>query len=389
MVHNVIWQERRDRRASLSAVIYECLHISHLTLRISQFIAFRFTLLLILFLLTACFPPPLPRVLKIGLVAPFEGRYRYIGYDAIYAARLAVREINVAGGVGGWRLALVAYDDRADPELARSVARNLATDLEVVGVIGHYRQQTTEVAAPIYGAVETSLLVISAWITKTTAPAWHLAPSPRKMAEAMVAAGGGSDPNAISESRSVAYWGVDPLVSELEDVAALYGYRQLPIAPQLVLNRLDPILAAERLQQWASEDWSGMCVGGPELAAADFGTVVGEAGAGTRFITPYPFPRDIPDSEAWRAAYLAVGPHVPDPGPYALPTYEAVYLLAAAIAEAAEHGHVDRAGLAAVLPYVQRTGMLGHIAWDTDSYWSAALLYTYAWDQHAAHLVMP
>lgn len=56
--------------------------------------------LTILVLLTACVPK-LPRVIKIGLVAPFEGRYRYVGYDAIYAARMAVQEINAAGGAGG------------------------------------------------------------------------------------------------------------------------------------------------------------------------------------------------------------------------------------------------------------------------------------------------
>ena len=50
-------------------------------------------------------------VVKIGLVAPFEGRARAVGYDAIYAARLAVREANAAGGIGGYRLAVVALDD--------------------------------------------------------------------------------------------------------------------------------------------------------------------------------------------------------------------------------------------------------------------------------------
>ena len=38
-------------------------------------------------------------VIKIGLVAPFEGRFRAIGYEAVYAARLAIREINARGGV--------------------------------------------------------------------------------------------------------------------------------------------------------------------------------------------------------------------------------------------------------------------------------------------------
>ncbi len=52
----------------------------------------------------------MPTTVKIGLVAPFEGSYRSIGYDAVYAARLVVREINATGGIDGVRLELVAYD---------------------------------------------------------------------------------------------------------------------------------------------------------------------------------------------------------------------------------------------------------------------------------------
>ncbi len=52
-------------------------------------------------LLTGCqFPGTVRPTVKIGLVAPFEGRYRYVGYDVIYAVRLALHEANAAGGVG-------------------------------------------------------------------------------------------------------------------------------------------------------------------------------------------------------------------------------------------------------------------------------------------------
>jgi len=89
-------------------------------------------------------------VVKVGLVAPFEGRYRAVGYDAIYSARLAVREINAAGGIGGRRVALVALDDRGDLELARQAAATLAVDPGVVAVVGHYLTDTTDSAADIY-----------------------------------------------------------------------------------------------------------------------------------------------------------------------------------------------------------------------------------------------
>ena len=93
-------------------------------------------------------------VIKIGLVGPFEGRNRAIGYDAIYSARLAVRELNEAGGINGQRVALVAFDDSGQPDLAVAVARSLALDPDVVLVVGHWLTETTAVSAPIYAAAD-------------------------------------------------------------------------------------------------------------------------------------------------------------------------------------------------------------------------------------------
>jgi ABC-type branched-subunit amino acid transport system substrate-binding protein len=73
-----------------------------------------------------------------------------VGYDAIYAARLAVRERNAAGGVRGYRVELVAYDDGGDAQAATERARQLALDPQVVAVIGHYGVDTTRAAWNIY-----------------------------------------------------------------------------------------------------------------------------------------------------------------------------------------------------------------------------------------------
>ncbi len=104
----------------------------------------------ILFLASCVFPGSTAPVVKFGLVAPFEGRYRPVGYDAIYAARLAVRERNAAGGVGGYRVELVAYDDGGDAQAAIERARQLALDPQVVAVIGHYRVETSRAAWDVY-----------------------------------------------------------------------------------------------------------------------------------------------------------------------------------------------------------------------------------------------
>lgn len=89
-------------------------------------------------------------VVKIGLVGPFEGENRAIGYDAIYSARLAIRQANENGGVGGYRVALVALDDFGEPEIAAENAEALVIDPSVMAVLGHWLPETTRAADPIY-----------------------------------------------------------------------------------------------------------------------------------------------------------------------------------------------------------------------------------------------
>jgi ABC-type branched-subunit amino acid transport system substrate-binding protein len=89
-------------------------------------------------------------VVKIGLVGPFEGRNRDIGYDVIYSARLAVRQINELGGIGKYRIALVAQDDFGDPEVAQQIAETYLNDPQVVAVIGHWLPETSNATQQVY-----------------------------------------------------------------------------------------------------------------------------------------------------------------------------------------------------------------------------------------------
>lgn len=109
------------------------------------------------FFLFACIPVSRP-VVKIALVAPFEGRYRNVGYEVIYAVRLAVREANASGGAAGYSIELLALDDSGDAEAAVEQARKIATDPQVVGVIGHWLGANTTAAAPEYEVAGLPLL---------------------------------------------------------------------------------------------------------------------------------------------------------------------------------------------------------------------------------------
>ncbi len=126
---------------------------------------------LIFFLLTAC--AGVDPVIKIGLVGPFEGADRAVGYDVIYSARLAVREMNAAGGIAGYRVSLVALDDSGDVGLARETAVSLTLDPSVVAVVGHWTPDTTNAALPVYAEAGLPFIAAGDGVFGTAVPAQY------------------------------------------------------------------------------------------------------------------------------------------------------------------------------------------------------------------------
>ncbi|RME85899.1 MAG: ABC transporter substrate-binding protein, partial [Caldilineae bacterium] len=74
------------------------------------------TALLLLLALSGCNAPAAPPVVKLGLIAPFEGPSRPLGYSILYAVRLRLQMWNRQGGSP--RVELVALNDDGDPDLA-------------------------------------------------------------------------------------------------------------------------------------------------------------------------------------------------------------------------------------------------------------------------------
>jgi branched-chain amino acid transport system substrate-binding protein len=327
---------------------------------------------------------------KIGLVAPFEGRYRYVGYDVIYAVRLALNEANAAGGVGGYGIELVAYDDGADPDQAAEQARKLDVDPDVVAAIGHFREDTTEAAFPKYLSGGLPLLAPGALdptVTERDGPAYRLGPPAELLAEALLeslsAAGserpalattGGPLGAALLEAASV---------SPLEPVTVVSpgvdGWLEQTLAADVdtLLCDAPPVTSGEMARALREAGWQGTIVGGPELAATDFEAIAGAAAKRTTYVTPWPRPADIPSSEPFAAAYRQLSGGTP-PGPLALAAYEATWVLIEALErDLAAHGTPSRAGLAGALAETDRIGLLGRIRFSPDRSWHEAPLYTY------------
>ncbi len=280
----------------------------------------------------ACVPVTRP-VAKIGLVAPFEGRYRDIGYEVIYGVRLAVREANAAGGVGGYTIELTALDDGGESGQSAEQARKMAADPAILGVIGHWLDQTTHNAAPVYADEGLPLLATTlAALPPRTLRLW-LTPGVIESA----AAGGVLCPLPCDN---------------LEDLEWLRTTRaQQPMAP----------------------------VFGPPLwGQFQFAALAGPLAEGAQFAAAAPYPADSTDSD-FADRYRAISNGV-DPGPNAVLAYDAANLLFAAFRVSTKLGETPtRGGMSSALAGVQYSGLSGPISFGADGSWAEARAWIYAW----------
>mgnify|MGYP001187627568 CR=1 FL=1 len=88
-------------------------------------------------------------VLKIGLLAPFEGARRQQGYHLLPAIRAATPEL-----VQGRRVEWVILDTQGDPDIAAQRARELLVDPAVLAIVGPLLPATVEAVAPVIAGGE-------------------------------------------------------------------------------------------------------------------------------------------------------------------------------------------------------------------------------------------
>jgi branched-chain amino acid transport system substrate-binding protein len=119
----------------------------------------------------AAAPAPAVETVKIGHVAPLTGEIAHLGKDNENGARLAVDEINDAGGIKVGdktvKLELVAEDDKADPKEGTLAAQKLV-DAGVVAVVGHLNSGTSIPASKIYSDANITQISPSATNPKYT-----------------------------------------------------------------------------------------------------------------------------------------------------------------------------------------------------------------------------
>lgn len=72
----------------------------------------------------------------VATINPLSGALGPVGLALENAARLAVRDVNAAGGVGGKKLCLVSCDDRTDPAGAVELAQEVIRSFDPIAVNG-------------------------------------------------------------------------------------------------------------------------------------------------------------------------------------------------------------------------------------------------------------
>jgi ABC-type branched-subunit amino acid transport system substrate-binding protein len=114
--------------------------------------------LLVLALAAGCGTAKPGSISRIALLAPFEGRYREVGYNAYYAVKLALSDY------GRNDIEFVAVDDGGSVQSAVRRARALTNDplLKAVIVMGYNAtDQATQVAFK-----NIPVLIVGDWVTK-------------------------------------------------------------------------------------------------------------------------------------------------------------------------------------------------------------------------------
>jgi branched-chain amino acid transport system substrate-binding protein len=89
--------------------------------------------------------------LALGLIAPLSGPLANIGLGMRNSADLAVRQANDRCAIPGYRLELQSRDDRGDPPTGAAVAKDLAGNPDVIGVVGTYNSSTAQTVQPVLG----------------------------------------------------------------------------------------------------------------------------------------------------------------------------------------------------------------------------------------------
>ncbi len=327
-------------------------------------------------------------VVKIGLVAPFEGLHRQLGYDVLYAVKLAVRERNAAGGVSGYIVELVALDDSNDPAQSPLQTRKMIVDADVMGVIGHFSNQAALAAVDEYHRAGLALITPVAADAVTE---WGY-PEVFRLYARNGLLGKEAARYAVEElgmHRLAVLRGDDDLADAFLQTAEQLGativldadtdvtfHASRFTSAELIFFSGGAVEGAELIAQARGAGIEAIFMGGSGLDSPQLGQIGGEAVEGTLYITAAPKVKSGDFVAGYRASTGRL------PGPQAIVAYDATRVLLEALARAIEsQGSPTRAAVVAELGALQNyPGLIGSITFDDNGDLVDPETYVYRFD---------
>ncbi len=317
-------------------------------------------------------------IVKVGLVAPFEGLYRPLGYEVLYAVKLAIRERNASGGVAGYMVEWVALNDDNEPAVAAQRAREMAVDPDVVGVIGHFSSPTTLAALEEYRRAGLALVTSAAAANAVTDSGY---PNVYRLCARNDRLGQEAARYAVTElgaERLAILRGQEDLAEAFvlmatrlgATVASDVGADQVdwPVQiaaqdPDLIFFTGDVVTGSGLIVQARQEGVDVPFMGGGDWGSPKLMQIGGTTVEGTLYVTSAPALKEIGGADEFVVGYEALSGQ--PPGPQAIMAYEATGVLLEAISRAiVAEGKPSRVAVTAQLAEIYFEGLIGPIAFD-------------------------
>ncbi len=298
--------------------------------------------------------------IRIGLIEPLTGSVAYNGNSVVEGAKLAIAEVNAAGGILGKQVKLMIEDGQCQPATSVNAVEKLVQKDKAVLLVGAFCSSATAAIMPVAQKYKIPLITAVSSKADLTEQGnryfFRAAETDALMARAFA--------KILAQGLklgSVAYigvnddWGrggVDEFnrdLSELGVKKAMVEYFDhgttdfFTLLAKLRAAKPDGVFVAAETQdgsilvkQIREMGLSTKVFGVGSWATADFIKLAGDAAEGIYAAVPYASSMDAPRNKAFVGKYEAA--YKVKPGKYGAAGYNALHIAAAAIARA---GSVD------------------------------------------------
>ncbi|MCL8382675.1 MULTISPECIES: ABC transporter substrate-binding protein [Xanthobacter] len=303
--------------------------------------------------------------IKIGLTGPFTGGSSSMGVSMRDGVKLAVEEVNKAGGVLGRPLQLIERDDEAKNEVGVQIAQELINKEGVVATLGYINTGVAlasqrfyqEAEIPVINNVATGTLISKQFVPPDNKNNYIFRTSANDaiqsamIAEEAVKRQGFKKPAILADStnygqlgradlvKALATMGVKPVAEEKFNIGDTDMTAQLLRAKEagadvVLTYAIGPELA-QIANGMAKLGWKVPMIGSWTLSMANFIDTAGANGNGAMMPQTFIQLPDTPKRKAFIEAYQAAYKIDRMPSPVsAAQGYDSVLLLAAAIKQA-------------------------------------------------------